>query len=103
MTVTSDKAIPLALLVNELVTNAFKYAYPGGAGEVTVTLKVLTATLIRLEIADQGIGLPEGFALGGRSGSLGMRLVATLTRQLDADLKIASASPGTCFSISTPL
>lgn len=103
VTVTSDKAIPLALLVNEIVTNAFKYAYPGGAGEVRVTLSVPEATLISLEIADQGVGLPKGFDLAGRSGSLGMRLIANLTRQLGADLKVTSGNPGTVFSISAPL
>jgi|1186.fasta_scaffold64920_1 PAS domain S-box-containing protein len=103
VTVPSDKAIPLALLVNEIVTNAFKYAYPGGAGEVRVTLSVPEARLIRLEIADQGIGLPEDFDLASRSGSLGVRLIANLTRQLGADIKVTSGNSGACFSISTPL
>ena len=68
-----------------------------------MTLSVPEATLIRLEIADQGIGLPEGFDLAGRSGSLGVRLIANLTRQLGADINVRSGNPGTCFSISTPL
>jgi two-component system, sensor histidine kinase PdtaS len=85
------------------VTNAFKYAYPGGAGAVRVTLSVPEATVIRLEIADQGVGLPEGLDLAARSGSLGMRLIANLTRQLGADLKVTLGYPGTVFSLSTPL
>jgi two-component sensor histidine kinase len=74
----------------------------GGAGEVRVTLSVPEATLLRLGIADQGVGLPEGFDLAGHSGSLGMRLIANLTRQLGADIKATLGNPGTVFSISTP-
>jgi PAS domain S-box-containing protein len=94
-----DRAIPCGLLVNELVSNAFKHAFPGGrSGEVRVELHTLTTgTGWHLRVADNGVGLPPEFALGNLT-SLGLKLVADLTRQLGARLKIGSG-PGAAFEI----
>ncbi|MPR12215.1 sensor histidine kinase [Microvirga tunisiensis] len=94
--VPTDLAVPLGLLVNELVTNAFKYAYPEGTGEVRVELTSDSPERLRLEVSDQGIGLPSDFN-PARSRSLGMRLVASLTRQLEGQLEWQDAQPGTRF------
>ncbi|ADJ26062.1 signal transduction histidine kinase [Dehalogenimonas lykanthroporepellens BL-DC-9] len=77
-----DTAIPLGLVINELVTNAMKYAFPSGRrGKILVSLKRLDAgsTGFRLVVRDNGVGLPEDFdPLTNRS--LGMRLVNALAR-----------------------
>ncbi len=62
-----DQAIPCGLILNELVTNALKYAYPGGkAGEIKVDLKETPSGSVTLTVADQRIGLPEGSGLEQR-------------------------------------
>jgi two-component sensor histidine kinase len=94
--VPTDFAVPLGLLVNELVTNAFKYAYPEAFGEVRVELTSDSPERLRLEVSDRGIGLPSDFD-PARSRSLGMRLVASLTRQLGGHLQWQDAQPGTRF------
>src|SRR5258708_20734618 len=58
--ISADKAIPLGLLINELVTNAAKHAYPNGSGEIQVTGEQRGGVL-HIEISDQGIGLPQDF------------------------------------------
>jgi two-component sensor histidine kinase len=86
----TDQAVPLGLLVNELVTNAFKYAYPAGPGEVRVSLRREGSGRILLEVADCGRGLPPDFDLARPNGSLGMRLIRGFARQLGADMQVSS-------------
>ncbi|MEI6673837.1 MAG: histidine kinase dimerization/phosphoacceptor domain -containing protein [Verrucomicrobiota bacterium] len=94
-----DKAIPFGLLVNELVSNALKHAFPNGrSGELRVELQSLAeAPGWRLRVADNGIGLPPDFDLQ-QTPSLGLKLVSDLTRQLGGKLKIGSG-PETVFEI----
>jgi two-component sensor histidine kinase len=94
--VPTDLAVPLGLLVNELVTNAFKYAYLEAPGEVRVELTSDSPERLRLEVSDHGVGLPLDFD-PARARSLGMRLVASLTRQLGGRLEWQDARPGTRF------
>jgi two-component sensor histidine kinase len=94
--VATDQAVPLGLLANELVTNAFKYAYPNGAGEVRLSIHPGEAGCLRVTACDRGAGLPPGFD-AGRSGSLGMKLIATLGRQLGGEPTWECAEPGTRF------
>jgi two-component sensor histidine kinase len=94
--VPTDLAVPLGLLVNELVTNAFKYAYPEGSGKVRVELTADSPERLRLEVSDTGVGLPTD-SNPARSKSLGMRLVASLTRQIGGRLEWQDAQPGTRF------
>src|SRR5215217_7687396 len=103
--VPADRAVPIALLVNELVTNALKYAYPaeGVDGAIKVALSAKDAGRILLEVSDRGVGLPGGFDPARATGSLGIRLIATLTRQLGADLDVTLNDPGARFSIRVPL
>jgi PAS domain S-box-containing protein len=95
--VATDRAIPLGLLLNELVTNAFEYAYPGASGEVRVILSAPEPGQIRLEVVDRGQGLPAGFDLARLTGSLGVRLISGFVRQLGARLETSSAEPGARF------
>ncbi|MBA4012370.1 MAG: PAS domain S-box protein [Phenylobacterium sp.] len=98
----TDQAVPIGLLVNELVTNAVKYAYPEGeVGPVAVSLSISNGDL-RLEVVDHGVGLPANFDLTAKSASLGMRLVANTVRQLGGTVSTADAGPGACFRIQIP-
>jgi two-component sensor histidine kinase/CHASE1-domain containing sensor protein len=85
-----DKAIPCGLLLNELITNALKHAFPGGrSGALQVELG-RRGDQIRLVVADNGVGLPPGLDVPG-SRSLGLRLVNTLVRQLRGTLAVDGA------------
>jgi PAS domain S-box-containing protein len=100
--VPTDRAISLALATNELVTNAFKYAYPGGRGAVSVSVGQPDPGAIAIRVSDQGIGLPPGFSLDG-ARSLGMVLIAGLLSQLDGTIEIVPAARGATFILSAPL
>lgn len=101
--ISADKAIPLGLLVNELVTNAVKYAYVDGPGVITVDAREIDGNLL-VEISDEGAGLPDGFDINQPRQSLGFRVITGLVRQLMADLKISKNVPrGALFSIRFPL
>ena len=98
---TTDTAIPIALVVNELITNSAKYAYPDGGCEVWLDV-TRSDGQIAISVRDRGIGLPEGFDL--HSGKrLGMRVVTALSAQLRADLQIRRHTPGTEFLLTIPL
>lgn len=104
--VDADRAIQIALLVNELVTNAFKHAYADtdtdAAGSVTVSVRSI-GNEIRLEVADSGKGLPPEVSSAENGGkSLGMKIVRALLQQLRAELHIADRQPGTGFVIRLP-
>jgi two-component sensor histidine kinase len=97
----TDTAIPVALLVNELITNCTKYSYPGGACEVWVSLTQSEGDMIAISVRDEGIGLPADFDLN--SGKrLGMRLVTALSTQVQADLQVHRRTPGTEFLLNIP-
>lgn len=76
-----DLAIPCGLILNELVSNALKYAFaPGERGEIKVTLKMEPNQVIFLSVSDTGAGLPEGF-LPRQDGKLGMQTLFALVEQ----------------------
>jgi PAS domain S-box-containing protein len=95
-----DQAIPCGLLVNELVSNSLKHAFPDGRdGEVRVELEPVSAgTQLRLRVADNGVGLPKDFDLA-KTHSLGLQLVSDLAIQLRGQLTIGPG-PGTSFELS---
>jgi two-component sensor histidine kinase len=97
-----DQAMPCGLIVNELVANALKHAFPQErSGKIGVTLSRHGAQ-VRLEVFDTGVGLPSGLALLS-SASLGMQLVQTLVAQIDGQLAVQSApEAGTHFCIDFP-
>ena len=94
-----DQAIPCGLLVNELVSNAFKHAFPNGRhGQLWVCLKPLAdAGGWLLRVADDGVGLPPGLDLAHIS-SLGLKLASDLSRQLAAQLTLGSG-PGAVLEV----
>jgi two-component sensor histidine kinase len=95
-----DMAIPCGLLVNELVANAFKHAFPADrGGEVRIELQALANDLgYRLRVADNGVGLPSDFDLK-HLPSLGLKLVNDLTRQIGGRLEIGTG-PGSVFEVT---
>ena len=94
----TDRAIPIGLIVNELVTNAIKYAFPGEAkGTVMVTLKRARGEL-RLTVADDGQGLLPRRADSG----LGGRLVDGFAQQLGGQVERKSDSQGTTVHLILP-
>ncbi len=94
-----DRAIPCSLIINELVTNALKHAFPGGrAGRVAVALGREGGKRHRLEVSDDGVGLPAGLD-PGRAATLGLQLVADLTEQLRGSLHV-NPDGGTAFTIT---
>jgi two-component sensor histidine kinase len=99
---STDRAIPIALLVTELVTNAAKHAYKDDEpGEIKVSL-TRNAGTVRITVRDKGIGLPPDFRLG-RGGGLGTRLLMALAQQTDAEVRANRLSTGAEFVIELPL
>ena len=94
-----DKAVPCGLILNELMTNALKYAYPEGTGEVLVHVSS-EAGWVSFKVSDQGVGLPAGFDAQACT-TLGMTLVDALVGQLDGELHINSLA-GASFSVRFP-
>jgi two-component sensor histidine kinase len=98
----SDRAIPIALIVNELVTNASKYAYPGrDDGEIWVRVEKHGDMEVAVTLYDEGVGLPP--KKSADSKSLGTRLVSALTQQLYAKLSNPARSKGAAFELLIPL
>jgi two-component sensor histidine kinase len=89
-----NTAIPIGLIVNELLVNSMKYAFPatwfdgagkGKKGHISVVFRPLQEERFVLEVTDNGIGLPEAFD-PGKSSSLGLKLVHSLVEQLDGTI-----------------
>ncbi len=99
----ADRAILVALIVNELVLNAAKYAYPDRFGE-TIAVQVVRSdrTTCLVSVRDEGVGLPVGFD-PTTSKRLGTRLVTALSKQLDAVLTHPISTNGTLFTLLVPL
>ena len=90
-------AIPLGLVMNELISNALKHAFPGDRkGTIRINARE-TAGQIEITLADDGIGLPEGFDYTN-SPSLGLRLVNILIEQLSGTITL-DRTAGTAFNI----
>ncbi len=97
-TLTVDTLVPLGLLVNEVISNSFKYAFPGrNSGTITFHLHGGEAEGLRMRVGDDGVGLKsrDGFH---RHNSLGMDLIHTLAGQLDCDIQLLDG-PGTQYEL----
>jgi two-component sensor histidine kinase len=94
----SDAVSGIGLLVAELVTNSFKYAYPAGQrGKVSVAFS-RSPEGWRLEVSDQGQGLPTGFDIDAPAG-FGMQAIKAFVRRLDATITVKSRPGSTVFQI----
>ncbi|MEX2478673.1 MAG: histidine kinase dimerization/phosphoacceptor domain -containing protein [Gracilimonas sp.] len=92
-----NQAVPLALIINELVSNAFTYAFEGrDSGNIWVRLK-LKGDHIHMSIKDDGIGLPDGFKFE-ESPTLGTTLIMSYSDQIEAEVNI-STEEGTHYEL----
>lgn len=102
-----DRAIPVGLIVNELISNAYKYAFKNspeslyGSNEIRVELKRGDVHSVNLTVKDNGGGLPDGMDFR-ESPSLGLQLVNSLVSQLDGEINY-SQNDGSVFEIQFTL
>jgi two-component system, sensor histidine kinase PdtaS len=100
--IDTDRAIPLAIIVNELVTNALKFGRRGGdSARVAVSLTADTADALALTVADRGPGLPAGFSMD-RPPGLGLQLVKALVRQIGGEVALDTGGGGAAFRVRFP-
>lgn len=96
-----DTAVPCGLIINELVSNALKHAFPEqSSGIITIHILEQPKSELTLTVADNGIGMPEQVSFT-HSKTLGLRMVKTLTRQISGTLTVNRES-GTSFQICFP-
>ena len=94
-----DTAVPLGLILNELISNAYKYAFDEGqSGELNISVESLGEGKHQLTVADSGTGLPEGFDFA-KAKSLGLRLVRRLAKQLYGSVEYQGTT-GASFTVS---
>jgi len=97
--VSIDTAVPVGLMLNELVTNALKYAFPDGrSGRLFVALHADAGGGFIVRVHDDGVGLKPDFRLE-QASTLGLRLVRMFAKQLRADVALRSEPGGTAFDI----
>jgi two-component sensor histidine kinase len=95
--VPAAQAAPLALIVNELISNALKHAFPDRPGKVEVAIR-RTPEGFALSVADDGVGLPQGGSKG-----FGSTIVQLLCQQVKATLAYEDAGPGVRAVVTMPL
>ena len=97
-----ERAEPIGAIVTELVTNAVKYAHPAGApGRIDVRCRATCEGLLDISVADDGVGLPDGFDPAANRG-LGMRVIRSLARRLDAEIDFDSHPLGLTVRLTVP-
>ena len=102
LSLVPDRAIPLALLANEIMTNAYKHAFPDAAsGEITLQFSCTPQQEIVLQIADDGVGIRER----EDHATLGLRLMRIFAKQLRGELAFATTADtkGTRITLKAPL
>ncbi len=94
-----DRAIPFGLIVNEVLTNSLRHAFPNGKnGEIRIRLRAVNQRKLEFVLSDNGVGLPEEVAFD-KTDSLGLRLVNELAEQIGGDIKLGREG-GTTFKIT---
>lgn len=94
-------ALPVGMIINELITNIYKYAFPGdGKGDAFLGMDQ-TGGMLRIDISDSGIGTPAGIDLD-QPTTFGLELVGNLVKQLNGSIEI-ERTPGTRYAISIPV
>jgi two-component sensor histidine kinase len=92
-----ETAIPIGLIVNELISNSLKHAFPEGRGGVISITIQRQDGMLAIGYSDNGVGMPEGFDWRN-AGSLGLRLVILLVEQMDGTIE-RDPRAGTAFTI----
>lgn len=98
VTLPVDVAIPCGLIINELVSNSLKYAFPSGGDGVVSVLVAKKSNVFQVEVIDTGVGLPEGFLFENQE-TLGVSLVKNLVMQLRGTITVKN-DPGAHFVIT---
>jgi two-component sensor histidine kinase/CheY-like chemotaxis protein len=98
-----DQAIPAGLILNELLSNALKHAFPGTRSGTIVAGGAVRNGAVELYVQDDGAGLPADFDPQTTARSLGFRIITILIRQLKATLAVERNSPGSTFRFWFPL
>jgi PAS domain S-box-containing protein len=97
--VNIETAMPCGLIVNELVTNSIKHAFPNlRQGQVLIECRSICNGEILLSVRDDGVGIPTHVDIN-KASSLGLRITKNLVRQLKGTMEIESSSHGSCFSL----
>ncbi len=97
-----NQAVPVGLIVNELITNSLKHAFPEGRkGKIWVVMKKAEGNKVMLQVKDDGVGLPQELD-PKRTESLGLMIVYTLAKQIDGRIELRREG-GTDFRIIFPL
>lgn len=99
--VSNRRAVPVALVLNELVTNALKYAYGGQRGTIWVGLSRVAPSEMCLTVRDSGAGLPTDFE-ARRGASLGFRIIEGLAQQLQGRFEFRRLARGAEFALTFP-
>ena len=95
VTMGADLAVPCGLILNELVSNAFKHGFPEGrGGDINLTLRSDAGGRYTLCVQDDGVGIPAGLDFT-KSQSLGLKLVRLLTQQIRGSFELVKSDPGT--------
>jgi two-component sensor histidine kinase len=99
-----EQSVPCGLIINELVSNALKHAFPGDrTGTIAVEMRLDDERWCILRVVDDGVGLPAGFDAAA-SPTLGLRLVQNLARQLEGRFETENTgNKGMSFTLSFPL
>jgi two-component sensor histidine kinase len=91
-------AIPCGLILNELVTNSLKHAFPEGkGGEIIVKMHPLEAHAFQIVVKDNGVGIPENLDIQ-RPPGMGLQIVSMLVNQLDGSMEV-KRNGGTAVTI----
>jgi two-component sensor histidine kinase len=102
ITISTDKAVSIGVIVGELATNAFKYAYPlGKAGEIRVSLRLEKSSHVELRVEDDGLGFDSSAA--ARGTGLGSKILRAMAVNLRGEILKKDATNGTSISITFPL
>jgi two-component sensor histidine kinase len=100
--IPTQQALPIGFIIGELVTNAMKYSHPAGVrGQIELGCHPRPEGAILIQIADDGVGLPENFD-PRHDGGLGLRMVRMLADQLGASLTFESSSIGLTVRLLIP-
>jgi len=100
--ISTDRAVPIALITTELVTNASKHAYPEGQGLIAVSLTDSPPASVVVTVRDAGLGMPPEPLLK-KSRGLGTKLIHALVKQLGATYTVRALNPGTEIIVQIPL
>jgi two-component sensor histidine kinase len=94
------RAIPCGLIVNELLSNAFKHGFPKKrSGKIIVRFAQLGSSMLSLSCRDNGVGIPGGIDWQNLR-SLGLKIVQILAKQIDAELTLDASGGETCFEMT---